>query len=226
MLFIKILKGFKFYIINCLITPMLLSLGVVLVVCLLFYSRLSFFNTAINRLIAYQPADAVDLIQQSNTAIIASTAPEVEITYPQYGDKFAEVSIDSLGFKNISVFNSDDYNQLNYGWGHSFFSRYPGEGGKIVLAGHLYKYRALYNIKIGDEVVLKTKYGIFRYHVTGTKVINEKDPSVMQPDDTKEQLYMYVCYPMYQIGKSTERFVVISELTSGPVVKNIPFQNN
>jgi LPXTG-site transpeptidase (sortase) family protein len=224
MFLIKLFKGLKFYIVNCLITPMLISLGVVLVVCLLFYSRLSFFNTAINRLIAYQPSDTVDLINQSNTAIISSTAHEVDIIYPEYGKKFAEISIESIGMINISVFNSDDYTQLNYGWGRSFFSRYPGEGGKIVLAGHLYKYRMLYNIKIGDEIVLKTAYGIFRYKVKATKIINEKDPSVMEPDDTKEQLYMYVCYPMYQIGKSTERFVVISELSSGPMVKNIPFK--
>jgi sortase A len=222
----KILKCIQFYIINCLITPMLLSLGVVLIVCLLFYPKLSFLNMAINRLIAYQPANVEDLMKQSSTAIISSTSAEVDIIYPQYGDKFAEVSIESLGFKNISVFNSDDYTQLNYGWGRSFFSRYPGEGGKVVLAGHLYKYRALYNVKIGDEIVLKTAYGIFRYHVTGTMIVKEKDENVMRPDDSKEQLFMYVCYPMYQIGKSTERFVVTSDLTSGPVVKNIPFQNN
>lgn len=225
MFLIKILKGIKFYIINCLITPMLLSLGVVLIVCLLFYSKLSFFNGAINKLIAYQPVNEQSIIEQASKAIIASTAAEVEITYPKFGDKFAEVSIESVGIKNITVFNCDDYAQLNYGWGHSLLTRYPGEGGKVVLAGHLYKYRMLYNVKIGDEIVLKTTYGTFRYRITGTKVVKENDDSVIRPDDTKEQLFMYVCYPMYQIGKSTERFVVMSELTSGPIVKNIPFKD-
>ena len=218
------MNGLNLYLVKCLITPLIMSVGVVLFVYVLFYHQVSFVNSAFNILISENPQSDQSIYNQVMTPIIGIDAPVVEIKYPQYGDKFAELSIDSLKMKSVPVFNCDDYLQLGYGWGRSFYSRYPGEGGKILLAGHLYTNSALYNIKIGSEIVLKTTYGTFRYSVTQTKVVNESDSSVMAPDDTKEQLVMYTCYPYFVIGHHTQRFVVISSLKSGPIVKNIPFK--
>lgn len=221
----KFINGLKLYFLKCLITPLLISFGVVLFVYVLFYPQISFASSVANMLSSYEPLTEKSIYNQVATPIVGTNAPEVEIKYPAFADKFAELSIERLGVKSVPVFNCDDYQQLNYGYGRSNFSRFPGEGGKIVLAGHLVNNKPLYSAKIGDEIVLKTNYGTFRYDVTKIYVVNEKDTTVMEPDDSKEQLVIYTCYPMYKIGHYSERLVVTSILKSGPIVKNIPFKD-
>lgn len=221
----KIFNLIKLYILQCLITPMLISLGVVLAVYVFFHFKINLVYSVFNMLVYAEPQKEEEIYKQAMTAIIGNTAPEVEITYPQYGDKFAELTIESLNKKDEAVFNCDDYSQLKYGWGHSLFTRYPGEGGKIVLAGHSMANKNLYDIKIGVEIALKTNYGTFRYNVTQKELVDKDDQSIMKADDSKEQLLLYSCYPLNTVGAKSQRLIVFSELVSGPVVKNIPFKD-
>lgn len=181
-------------------------------------------------IVFYEPEIDESLYNQTLTPIVTinetvKEPTEVEIKYPEYGVKFAELTIADLDFKNGSVFNCDDYSQLKFGWGRSFLSRYPGEGGKIVLAGHLVIYRRLLYIKIGTEIVFKTTYGTFTYKVTETSIVDPVNNSVLQTDDSKERLILYICYPVAELGKETTRFIVTSDLVKGPIVKNIPFKD-
>lgn len=225
MVFRKFFSGLKQYLFKCLIAPLFITFGVILFVCVIFFNQLSFANNVMNLLTSYDPQTEESVYNQVMTSIVENVAPEVEIVYLPYGDKFAELTIESIGVKDVPVFNCDDYDRLKYGWGKSNYARYPGEGGKVVLAGHKANNTALYNLKAGAEIVLKTNYGTFRYTVTGTSVVSETDSSVLAPDDTKEQLLLYTCYPLYKIGHHTERLLITADLKSGPIVKNTPFKN-
>ncbi len=232
MLFIKVYKVLIKYLLKCLITPICITIGVVLVVFVLFNSKISLVYAYTNMLVFYEPESDENLYNQAITPIVTlnpieegKEPTEVEIKYPEFGVKFAELTIEDLDYKNGSVFNCDDYAQLKFGWGRSFFSRYPGEGGKIVLAGHLVIYRRLINIRIGIEIVLKTTYGTYKYKVTETNIVDPINNTVMQTDDSKERLILYICLPAEELGKETKRFVVTSELTKGPKGINIPFED-
>lgn len=226
MLVKKIFFGLKLYIFKCLITPLFISFGVVLFVYVVFFNQLSFANSVVNMLTSYEPQTDKSIYNQTMTAIVGNTAAEVDIIYPLYGDKFAELSIESIKKKSVPVFNSDDYLHLSYGWGRSSFSKYPGEGGKIIMAGHIMTNADIYDVKIGDEIVLKTHYGTFRYSVTSLTIVKDTDLTIMKPDNSKEQLVMYTCYPLHKLGHLTQRLVITSILKSGPVVKNILFKDN
>lgn len=128
--------------------------------------------------------------------------------YPEYGEKFGLLSIDSAGI-SCPVFNGDSDEQLRQGAGHYFGSRYPGENGKIVLAAHRNTYfKTLGKAKPGDTVVFKTKYGTFEYIVSDIKITGGNDQSIIEPEDGKEKLVLYTCYPFDYIGNAPERYVV------------------
>ncbi len=191
----------------------------------LFHSQITLLMNASDRL-TFAGESEEDIYNQAIQPIIEKTEQLVDMenfNYPLYGDKFAELSIGSLSKNNEPVLNCDDYSQLKYGWGRAYATRYPGEGGKIVMAGHSYKNKNLTDIKIGAEITLKTTYGTFTYRVTETKIIKATDATIMKADDSKEQLVLYTCYPANQIG-TDKRFVIFSELVKGPKLINIPFQ--
>ena len=203
---------------------MILSLGVILSVYVLFFGQINFVYSVINMLIFAEPVSDAQIYSQVITPIRDNNNKVVDIVYPQYGDKFAELSIAALKKDGEAVFNCDDFAQLKYGWGKSAFARFPGEGGKIVFAGHSFLNKSLFGIKVGTTVSLKTAYGTFHYKVVKKKVVAETDPSVLEVDDSHEQLLLYVCYPLYSVSRMTQRLVIYCDFVSGPTVQNIPFK--
>ncbi len=208
--------------------PILLTIGVILIVLVLFSSKLSIINAAINMLIFVEEKTDQQLYEQILIPIVNNEEEEpteTDIIYPEYGVKFAQLTIQNVNIVDAPIFNCDDYSQLKYGWGRSLFSRYPGEGGKIIMAGHLVYYRRLIYIKIGSEVKVKTPYGSFYYKVNNTKIVDKADTTTMLSDDSKEQLVLYICYPNGELGTETTRFIVTCDYVRGPFVKNIPFKD-
>ena len=221
----KVFCALKLYFIKCLIAPLYITFGVILFICVLFYNQISLAYNVFNLLGSYDPVTDQSIYEQAMTAIVENAAPEVDIVYLPYGDKFAELTIESVNIKDVTVFNCDDYSHLNHGYGRSNYARYPGEGGKTVLSGHLKTNAALYDVEVGAEIIIKTVYGTFRYTVTDISVVLETDSTILAPDDTKEQLLLYTCYPKRRVGHHYQRLLITSILKSGPVVKNIPFKD-
>ena len=66
------------------------------------------------------------------------------------------------------------------------------------------------NIRIGDELRVRTPHGELRYKVTTTKIVKPTDLSVLAP--TKGQtLTLITCYPFYFVGSAPKRFIVHAE---------------
>ena len=214
------------YLKNCLATPALIALGVALAIYVFFYPQITFVADAAGMMTVQQGDTDEDILREASKPIATPNDEVTTIKYPKYAEKFAEMTIESIGTKDAPIFNCDDYAQMKFGWGRSFYSRYPGEGGKIVMAGHSTKNRNLYDIKVGSEIEIRTEYGRFIYRVTKTKVENPMDTTILKPDDSHEELVMYVCYPLNAVCVNKKRFVVYSELISGPTVTGIPFQDS
>jgi len=60
---------------------------------------------------------------------------------------------------------------------------------------------------------------VFKYEVTGKKVVEPEDVSVLRPT-TKARLTLITCYPTYYIGPAPERLVVFSRLVEDGATSN------
>jgi sortase A len=142
-----------------------------------------------------------------------------KITFPNYGEKFADLIIDKASI-NIPVFHGDSEEQLLKGAGHYSGSRFPGEGDNVVLAGHRNSvFKGLKDVAKGDTVTINTTYGTYVYKISEIKITKGNDNSIVQPLGS-DKLTLYTCYPFDYIGNAPNRYVVISDLIEGNSIKD------
>lgn len=102
--------------------------------------------------------------------------------------------------------------QLKLGPGRIKSSALPGEPGNSVITAHRDTFfRRVYELKKGDELLIRRKGEIFRFQVSGYKIVKPDDLSVLKPT-SDAQLTLITCYPTYFIGPAPERLVVFSKL--------------
>lgn len=154
-----------------------------------------------------------------------SSANENKVLFPKYGEKFADIVIDKVGL-TVPVFNGDSEEMLLRGAGHFNGSRFPGEGGNVVVSGHRNSvFRALKDVSKGDNIVLDTTYGKYVYKISEIKIVKGNDKSIVQPLDN-EKLTLYTCYPFDYIGNAPNRYVVIGNLVEGKSIKELEGGNS
>ena len=110
---------------------------------------------------------------------------------------------------------------LNVAVGHVPSTALPGQPGNFAIAAHRDTlFRALQDIRRGDEVTLETDSGTYTYQVVTTKIVRPSDVSVLRADggglvsEPGQFLTMITCYPFRYIGSAPERFIVESKLIS------------
>ena len=97
----------------------------------------------------------------------------------------------------------------------------PGSRGNCVIAGHRdTHFRALKDIRNGDDILLQTDDGSFLYRVNSTSVVPPSDTRSLQP--TRDAvLNLITCYPFYYAGAAPQRYVVeatlAGEVSSGKI---------
>ena len=90
--------------------------------------------------------------------------------------------------------------------------RFPGALGNAGFAAHRDTFFGpLKSVRHGDEVIVTTTRGVFRYLVTGTRIVEPSDVSVLDPtpDGT---LTLVTCYPFDYVGSAPQRFIVRAAL--------------
>jgi len=63
----------------------------------------------------------------------------------------------------------------------------------------------------GDEIDLDTLYGTFKYHVTGSAIVNPDNRSVLVPDAPGYHLTLTTCWPLWAGAFATQRYVIFSD---------------
>src|SRR6185312_8598670 len=102
--------------------------------------------------------------------------------------------------------------ELSEGPGHMKQTAAPGEPGNAVITGHRDTFfRHIYELNKGDDIMVRRNGKVFRYEVTGKKIVMPDDVAVLKqtPD---AQLTLITCYPTYYIGPAPKRLVVFSKL--------------
>ena len=203
----------KYFLLLC--APFLLyCVAVVLIVMFLFtgfVETMPLWNAIMERENVEQSIDKTgDMIEHDIEFV--TPEPVVDVTETQkekvyydinefpkikWGKKWATMTIEYLGAKNISVYEGDTLTVLNYGIGHYFSSKKPGQGGNCVLSFHVNRQKQLYylqDIPIGEHIIMNTSYGKYVYEIV-SKDIFEADDTQYVFRDEGDMLTLYTCYP-------------------------------
>jgi sortase A len=117
------------------------------------------------------------------------------------------IEISSIGLAAM-ILEGVDTKTLRRAVGHIPGTAFPGQRGNVVLAGHRDTFfRALRNVRAGDEITLETLDGSYRYLVDFTQVVAPEDTEVLNGSDDAT-LTLVTCYPFSFVGPAPQRFIV------------------
>jgi sortase A len=109
-----------------------------------------------------------------------------------------------------------DVRTLRSSVGHVPGTALPGAEGNAAFAAHRDTFfRPLEGIRTGDEVVVTTPTGVHRYGVTGTRIVDPSEVSVLHATAGR-QLTLVTCYPFNFVGNAPKRFIVQATLRDFP----------
>ena len=125
------------------------------------------------------------------------------------------IFIPSLWNDAAPIVQGDAWEQLKKGVGQFIGSTNPGQNGNLVLSAHNdifgELFRDLDQLRAGDEILIQTAAQEFIYRVTGTRIVEPTEVSVLEPT-AKSTITLISCYP-YLVDN--ERIVVFGELVDG-----------
>jgi len=143
---------------------------------------------------------------------------------PAEGASIGSIDIPSIGLHGWSVIQGDTQDDLAQGPGHDITTVMPGQLGNVFIAGHRTTHGASFGdidkIKAGDDIILTTHAGTFRYRMFGEHlIVKPRDVWVMAPTADAE-LTLAACHPK---GWATHRIVVKARLVvDGQQPKPVP----
>jgi sortase A len=101
---------------------------------------------------------------------------------------------------------------LSEGPGHMKETAQPGQTGNAVITAHRDTFfRHIYELAKGDDILVRRAGQVYKYEVTGKKIVMPEDLSVIRPTPDAT-LTLITCYPTYYIGPAPKRLVVFSRL--------------
>lgn len=126
-------------------------------------------------------------------------------------ETLTRVSIPKINLDAIVV-EGATRKQLAMGPAHISETAFPGQTGNAVITGHRDTFfRHIYELQKGDTIMVRRNGEVFKYEVTGKKIVKPEDVSVLK-QTTDPQLTLITCYPTYYIGPAPDRLVVFSKL--------------
>lgn len=112
------------------------------------------------------------------------------------------------------VVHGDSDAILDVAAGHLPDTPLPWQPGNSAIAAHRDTlFRPLRNVRIGDEIHVRTPHGEFTYTVRDTRIVKPSDLSVLEPTG-HPMLTLITCYPFDYIGAAPKRFIVHAARTA------------
>jgi sortase A len=170
---------------------------------------------------AYGMADGVQrqqrLTEEWHQRLVQAPAPAVPAEQPQPdlmqpvgGVDFA-IRVPRLGYY-AAVREGIDATILYSGPGHYPGTPWPGQSGMVAVAAHNVYWIDFPQLAKGDEVDLETRYGTFRYAVTGTRIVEADDRTIVVQGQGRH-LTLTTCWPTWAGSFATRRFVILTDQT-------------
>ena len=140
-----------------------------------------------------------------------NSAPRTLQTPVAADDGLTRVEIPKISL-DAMVVEGSSRKQLKIAPGHVTSSAVPGEIGNSVITAHRDTFfRHIYELTKGDEIKVRRNGQVFTFQVTGKKVVDPSDVSVLNPTPDA-RLTLITCYPPYFVGPAPERLVVFSKM--------------
>lgn len=147
-------------------------------------------------------------------APVAAPAPRTAPEQPPVDERAAtplvqvgEIRIPKIGLVH-PVYEGVTLTVIDHGPGHWPGSAMPGQLGNAVFAGHRvthsHPFRHVDRLAAGDEILLSTAQGEFRYTVTRTEIVGSRDTWIVDPTPDAT-LTLFACHPP---GSAKQRIVV------------------
>ena len=146
-----------------------------------------------------------------STGFNAVTAPAI-VDVPVKGISF-QIRIPALHY-SADVREGVDVKTLMRGPGHYPTTAWPGREGTVGVAAHNVYWLSFNQLKVGDEVELRTPHGLFIYQITGSKITVATDIAVLH-STTEHRLALTTCYPLWAGAFATKRLVFFARQIGG-----------
>lgn len=104
-----------------------------------------------------------------------------------------------------------DSGVLYAGPGHYPTTMWPGEPGTVGVAAHNVYWINFPQLVKGDEIDLQTRYGTYRYHVTGSTIVNPNNRTVLVPNSDGFHLTLTTCWPLWAGAFATQRYIIFTD---------------
>lgn len=113
---------------------------------------------------------------------------------------------------NMFIVNGTDHASLKRGPGRDERTYMPGQGQLVYIAGHrttyLAPFSAIDKMRAGDLITLAMPYGTFAYAVTGHRIVDANDLSVLKSDG-HDIVALQACHPRFF---ASHRYIVWAKL--------------
>jgi sortase A len=145
----------------------------------------------------------------------AKLQPSDKAEIKPVSDGLTRISIPRINLTAVVV-EGVGHKQLLLGPGHIKETPVPGADGNSVISGHRDTFfRHIYELNKGDVITVERNGMTYNYKVTGKKVTDPSDLSVLKQTH-EPQLTLITCYPTYYVGPAPERLVVFSKRVDTP----------
>ncbi len=128
--------------------------------------------------------------------------------HPVNGVDFA-ISVPKLGYF-AAVREGVGSETLASGPGHYPTMPWPGQTGNVAVAAHNIYWIHFNDLGSGDLIVLQTRWGDFRYQVTGKRIVWPDDMTVLVPT-SDHRLTLTTCWPLWAGAFATQRLIITAE---------------
>ena len=179
---------------------LLITAGVLLIVSFLYQTSL-----------AVEDQSRLDQAWRQQVAVPQFTPPKVDdaLKHPIAGVDFA-IDVPKLSYF-AAVKEGVSSGVLYSGPGHYPETPWPGDPGTVGVAAHNVYWVNFPKLGSGDEVDLQTRYGLYRYRVTGARIVNPNDTTVLVPHSTGYHLTLTTCWPLWAGAFATQRYVIFTD---------------
>lgn len=154
-------------------------------------------------------------IAESGHAQIAAPVVDRGLKHPIAGVDFA-IRVPRLGYY-AAVKEGVSSSVLYASPGHYPQTVWPGDPGTVGVAAHNVYWINFPQLRPGDEIDLETRYGTYKYHVTGATIVKPDNRTVLVPNAPGYHLTLTTCWPLWAGAFATQRYVIFSDQYSPQV---------
>lgn len=156
------------------------------------------------------PSSAIDPNPSTPSLTPTTTGPRPN--GPVDGYSF-ELRIPVIGYSTM-VHQGVGANVLDHGPGHYPTTPWPGRLGNVGIAAHNVYWLSFNRLKTGDRIQVRTQHGLYVYEITGSRVTDPNDRTVLAPI-TDSRLTLTTCYPLWAGAFATQRLVFTARAIGG-----------